>query len=96
MPSLVASSTISVHPVGEIEITAQNTLSANDRELILGYLTENFGPDSAARSVEELAEPDVPLDEEELANAMYVQYLIQPNPEVDVDGAVRRGCPTDC
>ena len=46
MPSLVASSTISVHPVGDIEITAQNTLSANDRELILGYLTENFGPDS--------------------------------------------------
>ena len=90
MPSLVASSTISVHPVGDIEITAQNTLSANDRELILGYLTENFGPDSAARGVEELAEPDVPLDEEELANAMYVQYLVQPNPEVDVDGAARQ------
>jgi len=63
---------------------------AEDRELILDYLVENFGPDSSTRAVQEIAEPEIPLDEAVLANAMYVQYLVQPDPEVDVDGAVRQ------
>ena len=89
-PSMVAPGTISLHPVGDMEITTKNTLSAHDRELILDYLTENFGPNSVSRALKELAEPDIPLDETVLGNAMYIQYLVQPNPKVDVDAAVRQ------
>lgn len=87
---LVAASTISLHPVGEIEISAQNTLSTQDRELILDYLTVNFGPNSTRRSLLALAEPDIPLDEQALANAMYVQYHVLPDPEIDMNGATRQ------
>lgn len=89
-PALISSSTISLHPMGDIEITAKNTLSNDDRELILDYLAENFGPDSTKRAAKELVEPEIPLDESALANAMYIEYRVLPNPEVDIDGAVRQ------
>lgn len=51
MPGFIAPSTISLHPIGDIEITSRNTLSAHDRELILDYLVENFGPETGAQEL---------------------------------------------
>lgn len=89
-PGLISASTISLHPVGDIEITSRNTLSGHERELILDYLAKNFGPDSTPHAVKELSEPDLPLDEKALGNAMFIQYLVLPDPKIDVDGAKRQ------
>ncbi len=89
-PRLISPNVVSVHPIGEIEFTYKNLLGQDDRELILDYLATNFGPNSKPRQVRELAYPDIPLDEKVLENAMYMEYRALPNPEVDVDGAVRQ------
>ena len=87
-PHLIAPTTIGLHPFGNIEIRATNTLSTQDRELILDYLAANFGPDSKKRALSE--ENDIPVNEEILGHAMYVEYYVQPNPEVDKEGFVRQ------
>ena len=89
-PDLIASSTISLHPLGELEITVKNTLSDSDREIILDYLVENFGPDSNRRAQREQPESEIPLDESALSKAMYVEYYVLPNPEIDSIGDRRQ------
>lgn len=49
-------------------------LNRQDRERIAGYLASNFGPDAPKRALR--LDVEVPLDEEALARAMYVEYGI--------------------
>ena len=50
-------------------------LSAEDRETLIQYLAANFGEDSKRRALEEYQPV---LDEDELAEAIYVQYELPP------------------
>ncbi len=90
MSDLVAASTLSAHPMGDIEITVTNTISDRDRNLILDYLTENFGPDSNRRALENFDQSEILVDESALAKAMYVQYFVLPNPDIDGSGDRRQ------
>src|SRR5262249_4662447 len=70
-------------------------MSPKDRQLLLDYLATNMGPNSKKRALA-LTE-DMPLDEEALGKAMYVEYEmpkigsgkpIGQNPYFDHDGNV--------
>ena len=45
-----------------------------DRDALLNYVVENFGPDSGRRRV--AIEKQTPIDEEALGNAMYIEYYL--------------------
>ena len=71
------------------------TLSPADRRNLVSYLTRNFGPTSRKRGLELTVE--MPLDEQTLAKAMYVEYDLPVNanarprthdPHFDHDGNV--------
>lgn len=49
-------------------------LSQKDRQMIVAYLTKNFGPNSARRGLK--IDAEMPLDEQALARAMYVEYYL--------------------
>jgi len=70
-------------------------MSVKDRELLLDYLAANMGPNSKPRAL--AIESDMPLDEDALGKAMYVEYEmpkvgngrpIGQNPYFDNDGNV--------
>jgi streptogramin lyase len=71
-------------------------LSPRDRQLLLDYLAAHMGPDAKKRAL--AIESDMPLDEEALGKAMYVEYEmpkvgpngrpIGQNPYFDHDGNV--------
>jgi virginiamycin B lyase len=71
-------------------------LSPKERQLMLDYLAANFGPSSKKRAL--ALDADMPLDEEALGKAMYVEYdmpkvgangrPIGQNPYFDPDGNV--------
>jgi hypothetical protein len=75
---------------------APGKLPPKDRELLLDYLATNFGPDSKKRVL--AIDSDMPLDEEALGKAMYVEYdmpkvgqngrPVGQNPYFDHDGNV--------
>jgi virginiamycin B lyase len=49
------------------------TFSADDRKEVVAYLTKNFGPNSILRRLDV---PELPVDEEVLSKAMYVEYYL--------------------
>ena len=53
-------------------------LAQPEREMLVAYLEENFGPDSTPRTLDL---PDMPADEESLSKAMYIEYYLPPHPE---------------
>ena len=53
--------------------------SLEDRETLLDYMAEHFGPRAKPRRVR--IERDMPLDEAELGKAMFVEYYLPPDPE---------------
>ena len=61
--------------------------SQPERETLVAYLAENFGPDSTPRTLDL---PDIPADEERLRTAMYIEYYLPPHPE-GWESGVREG-----
>jgi streptogramin lyase/cytochrome c5 len=49
-----------------------------DREILIKYLAENFGPEAEPRAVK--TEKPVPLDEEQLSKAMFIEYYVPVDP----------------
>jgi streptogramin lyase len=71
---LMQSTAPNSNPPGRISSTSvPEGISAQERRTLVDYLVKNFGPDSNVRG---LAVPDVPLDEQALGKAMYVEYHI--------------------
>ncbi|MBI4463098.1 MAG: carboxypeptidase regulatory-like domain-containing protein [Acidobacteria bacterium] len=62
-------------------------LSSQDRERIVAYLTKNFGPDKPKRALK--VDLEMPLDEEALAKAMYVEYDLPLDPVLDKNNRKR-------
>jgi streptogramin lyase len=54
-------------------------LDSKDRQDLVAYLVQNFGPDSPKRILDTGAE--MPLDERALAKAMFVEYYLPPRPD---------------
>lgn len=52
--------------------------SRKDREDLLAYLVQNFGPAARPRAVR--IDQDIPVDEATLGKAMYVEYYLPPDP----------------
>jgi streptogramin lyase/mono/diheme cytochrome c family protein len=52
--------------------------SLEDREALLAYMVANFGPDAEPRFVR--IDDEIPLDEEKLGKAMYMEYYLPPDP----------------
>ena len=65
------------------------TFSAQDRRTLEAYLTKNFGPTSPNQALK--IDAKMPLDEQALARAMYVEYYLPLDPELDADNTQRRG-----
>jgi virginiamycin B lyase len=59
-------------------------LDSKDRQDLLDYLVKNFGPDSPKRILDIGVE--MPLDEQALAKAMYVEYYLPPPPDKGPQG----------
>ncbi|MBT5240941.1 MAG: hypothetical protein HOL61_10210 [Rhodospirillaceae bacterium] len=57
---------------GAASMMPPEALADGKRELVLDYLTENFGEDKPARAV--MSPGEAPLDEAALGKAMYVEY----------------------
>jgi len=55
-----------------------NEMSQSEREVLVQYLVQNFGPNSKTRAVK--VETEMPVDETKLAKAMYVEYYFPPDP----------------
>jgi streptogramin lyase/mono/diheme cytochrome c family protein len=53
-------------------------MSDQEREALVQYLAENFGPGSKARAVQ--VDIEMPVDETKIAKAMYVEYYLAPDP----------------
>ena len=53
---------------------AQRRFSVADRETLLAYLVEHFGPDAPPRRIR--IEQQMPVDEEALGKAMYIEYYL--------------------
>ena len=56
----------------------EKDMSDQERELLLKYLVENFGPDSKTRVVR--VDKDLPVDEKSVAKAMYIEYYLPTDP----------------
>jgi virginiamycin B lyase len=61
---------------------ARGFSSPQEREELVQYLGQHFGPESRKRTVK--FDREVPLDEAKLAKAMYVEYYLAPNPDPKV------------
>ena len=57
---------------GADSLVPPDAFTTAEREMLVAYLAENFGPDSSPRIVR--AETETPLDEAALAKAMYIEY----------------------
>ena len=68
--------------VGVPQLT-HDTVSVEEEELIVQYLTDNFGPGSTPRDL--LLDPLV-RDEQALSKAVYIQYELNRGPRKEVNG----------
>ena len=64
------------------------TLSAQDRATLLAYLTKQYGPASVRRGLRMDAE--FPVDEAALGKAMYVEYYLPLDKQIDAGNKQRR------
>jgi len=68
--------------VDGLDVSVPNgKMSPKDRQVLLDYLATNFGPDAKKRVL--AIDDDMPLDEEALGKAMYVEYEM---PKVGANG----------
>ena len=65
-----------------------DTMTPAEREQVVSYLATNYGPDSTPRAL--LVDTDFPVDEATLANAMYIEYYLPLDPDLDQDNERRR------
>jgi len=56
----------------------EKDMSDQDRDVLLHYLVENYGPDSKPRAVR--VDNRLAVDEKVLSKAMYIEYYLQPDP----------------
>lgn len=71
---LMQSTAPNSNPPGRISPTSvPGGVSPQERETLVAYLVKNFGPDTKQHG---LAVPDVPVDEQALGKAMYIEYHI--------------------
>ena len=52
--------------------------SREDREALVNYMTQHFGPGATPRRVR--IEQEIPLDETQLGKAMFIEYYLTPDP----------------
>ena len=64
------------------------SLSAADRQTLLAYLTKHFGPASERRGLR--MDAQFPLDEAALGKAMYVEYYLPLDKQIDAGNKQRR------
>jgi virginiamycin B lyase len=57
-------------------------ITDEERDVLAGYLADNFGPESESRVL--TAEAMYPLDEEELSKGLFVEYLLPLAPSTDL------------
>lgn len=55
----------------------QSDLSDADREVLVKWLVDNFGPDSKPRAVK--FQREMPVDETKIAKAEYIEYYLKPD-----------------
>ena len=55
-----------------------NDLSKENREVLVKWLVENFGPDSKPRAVK--VQTEMPVDETKISKAEYIEYYLAPDP----------------
>ena len=58
------------------------TITAEERDLLADYLSNNFGPDSPDRVLK--IDVEYPLDEQVLSKAMFIEYLMPLSPDTDI------------
>jgi len=63
-------------------------ISPAERQQAVSYLVKNYGPDSTPRAL--LIDTNFPVDEAALANAMYIEYYLPLDPDLDKDNQRRR------
>jgi virginiamycin B lyase len=64
------------------------TLGAQDRGTLLAYLTKHYGPTNVRRGLR--MEAEYPVDEAALARAMYVEYYLPLDKQIDAGNTQRR------
>jgi virginiamycin B lyase len=75
---LMQSTAPNSNPPGRISAASvPEGINPLDRQVLVDYLVKNFGPDSMQRG---LAVGEIPIDEQALGKAMYVEYHIPPLP----------------
>ena len=57
-------------------------ITDEERDLLSGYLADNFGPDSVDRVL--FSEAEYPLDEAELSKGLFVEYMLPLGPNTDL------------
>ena len=65
-----------------------DTMTPAERRQVVSYMVKNYGPDSTPRAL--LIDTDFPVDEAALANAMYIEYYLPLDPDLDKDNEKRR------
>ncbi len=73
---------IMLNPAGAFAQGSTLTVTAEQTEILANYLASNFGPDSPARGLK--IDVELPLDEETLSKAMFIEYLLPLLPEADL------------
>ena len=76
-------------PAGRGARIPAGTVSQKDRETLVAYLAENFGPHSPKRALK--IDVEFPLDEQVLSRAMYVEYYLPLDPKLDAQNRQRQG-----
>ena len=64
------------------------TLSPQDRQTLLAYLAKNYGPASERRGLK--VDAEFPVDEQALGKAMYVEYYLPLDRQLDAGNKQRR------
>ena len=67
---------------------APGTLSAGDRETVIAYLAKHYGPGNVKRALK--IDAEFPLDETALGKAMYVEYYLPLDKQIDAANKQRR------
>jgi virginiamycin B lyase len=72
----------------QVPVVSPEAVSAADREAIIKYFADNFGEDTKPR---DLKLDTLPLNEDDLAQAIYVQYQLPPAAQLPGGQTRRRG-----
>lgn len=73
---------VMLDPAGAFAQGSTLSITAEERETLAEYLVSNFGPDSPARGLK--VDVQLPLDEEALSKAMFIEYLMPLGPDANL------------